>query len=44
MRYPCLVVDHDDTVVNSTATVHYPCFVEYTGSIIPRCITHLRSI
>ena len=29
MRYPCLVVDHDDTVVNSTATVHYPCFVEY---------------
>ena len=31
MRYPCLVVDHDDTVLNSTATVHYPCFVEYTG-------------
>ena len=31
MRYPCLVVDHDDTVVDSTATVHYPCFVEYTG-------------
>lgn len=30
MKYPCLVVDHDDTVVNSTATVHYPCFVEYT--------------
>ena len=29
MRYPCLVMDHDDTVVNSTATIHYPCFVEY---------------
>ena len=29
MFYPCLVVDHDDTVVNSTATIHYPCFVEY---------------
>ena len=29
MRYPCLVFDHDDTVVNSTATVHYPAFVEY---------------
>ncbi len=29
MRYKCLVADHDDTVVNSTATVHYPSFVEY---------------
>ncbi len=29
MKYPCLVMDHDDTVVNSTATIHYPCFVEY---------------
>ena len=35
MRYPCLVVDHDDTVVNSTATVHYPCFVEYTEKFFP---------
>ena len=39
MRYPCLVVDHDDTVVNSTATVHYPCFVQYTREHVPdyRC-------
>ena len=29
MKYPCLVMDHDDTVVNSTATIHYPCFVEF---------------
>ncbi len=29
MRYKCLVFDHDDTVVNSTATIHYPCFVDY---------------
>ena len=36
MKYPCLVVDHDDTVVNSTATVHYPCFVEYTRRYFPR--------
>ena len=35
MKYPCLVVDHDDTVVNSTATVHYPCFVEYTHKYFP---------
>lgn len=29
MRYKCLVFDHDDTVVNSTATIHHPCFVDY---------------
>lgn len=29
MKYKCLVLDHDDTVVNSTATIHYPAFVEY---------------
>ncbi len=39
MKYPCLVVDHDDTVVNSTATVHYPCFVAYCREYFPdyRC-------
>ena len=39
MKYPCLVVDHDDTVVNSTATVHYPCFVQYAREYFPdyRC-------
>ena len=31
MTYPCLALDHDDTVVNSTATVLYPCFAEYTA-------------
>ena len=29
MRYKCLVLDHDDTVVSSTAEIHFPCFVEY---------------
>lgn len=29
MKYKCLIFDHDDTTVNSTATVHYPCFLEY---------------
>lgn len=28
MKYKCLVLDHDDTVVASEATVNYPCFVE----------------
>ena len=35
MRFPCLVVDHDDTVVDSTATVHFPCFVEYMDKFHP---------
>lgn len=26
MKYPCLVLDHDDTVVQSEATVNYPYF------------------
>ena len=29
MRYKCLVFDHDDTVVNSTATIHHPCFERF---------------
>lgn len=28
-KYKCLVLDHDDTVVNSSASIHYPSFVEY---------------
>jgi len=27
-KYKCLVLDHDDTVVRSTPTIHYPAFVE----------------
>ena len=29
IRYKCLVLDHDDTVVDSSASIHYPSFVEY---------------
>jgi len=35
LKFPCLVLDHDDTTVNSTATVHYPCFVEYMEKFFP---------
>lgn len=35
MKYKCLVLDHDDTVVNSTATIHYPCFIEYLEKYYP---------
>lgn len=27
LKYPCLVLDHDDTVVQSETTVNYPCFL-----------------
>ena len=29
LKYPCLVLDHDDTVVQSEATVNYPFFIEF---------------
>lgn len=35
MRYKCLVLDHDDTVVNSTATIHYPSFLAYLHEVRP---------
>ena len=35
MRYKCLVLDHDDTVVNSTATIHFPSFLEFLSTIRP---------
>ena len=35
LKYPCLVLDHDDTVVNSTATIHYPSFVAYMKEFHP---------
>lgn len=28
LKYRCLVLDHDDTVVKSTPDIHYPSFVE----------------
>lgn len=28
IKYRCLVLDHDDTVVKSTPEIHYPSFVE----------------
>lgn len=27
LKYPCLVLDHDDTVVDSEKSVNYPCFL-----------------
>ncbi len=38
MKYKCLVLDHDDTVVSSTAEIHFPCFVEYLKITRPRLV------
>lgn len=35
LKYKCLVLDHDDTVVNSTATIHYPAFVKVMKILRP---------
>ena len=35
MKYKCLVFDHDDTVVNSTATIHHPCFQLFLDRFFP---------
>ena len=29
MKYKCLVLDHDDTVVESTESIHFPCFLKF---------------
>jgi len=35
MKYKCLVFDHDDTTVNSTANVHYPSFCAFIKKVRP---------
>jgi phosphoglycolate phosphatase/pyrophosphatase PpaX len=35
LRYRCLVLDHDDTAVDSTATIHYPAHVEVMRILRP---------
>ena len=35
MKYGCLVLDHDDTAVNSTPLVHYPAHVEVMKRLRP---------
>lgn len=42
MRYRCLVFDHDDTVVNSTATIHWPCFQLFLDKYYPGRVCSLE--
>jgi len=35
LKYKCLILDHDDTAVDSTASIHYPAHVEIMRQIRP---------
>jgi beta-phosphoglucomutase-like phosphatase (HAD superfamily) len=35
LRYRCIIIDHDDTAVDSTATIHYPAHVEVLRQLRP---------
>ena len=39
MRYKVLILDHDDTTVNSTPCIHYPAFVKILEVLRPEVIT-----
>ena len=36
LRFPCLVMDHDDTVVASSKTIHYPVFLVTLRKLRPQ--------
>lgn len=35
IRYKCLILDHDDTVVDSTSSIHYPAHLEIMKRLRP---------
>ena len=35
MRYRCLILDHDDTVMDSTRTIHHPAFLDALDQMRP---------
>ena len=35
LKYKCLVLDHDDTVVKTTAEIHYPSFKQTISEVKP---------
>jgi len=37
LRYKCLILDHDDTAVDSSATIHYPAHLEAMRLLRPGC-------
>ena len=41
-KYPCLVLDHDDTVVQSESTVNYPAFLKALSVLRPGATVSLQ--
>lgn len=35
LNYKCLILDHDDTVMDSTASIHYPAFLSSLNELRP---------
>ena len=35
LKYRCLVLDHDDTVTDSTRLIHHPAFLAYLQEVRP---------
>lgn len=35
LKYRCLILDHDDTVVQSEKTINYPCFCQFMSKLRP---------
>lgn len=42
LRYPCLILDHDDTVVQSEASINYPYFCQILQQLRPGSTITLR--
>ncbi|EDR26699.1 hypothetical protein EDI_272160 [Entamoeba dispar SAW760] len=34
IRYKCIVIDHDDTTVDSTPSIHYPAYLDFANSVM----------
>jgi hypothetical protein len=39
LTYRCILIDHDDTAVDSTALVHYPAHLEALRELRPQRTT-----
>ena len=35
LKYKCLVLDHDDTVMDSTRLIHHPAFLVFLKEVRP---------
>ena len=35
MKYKCLITDHDDTLLDSTVEIHYPCMLDCLEQLRP---------